>query len=89
MSDPEANKATALRLIGVFNGRRLDQLDDVLRRRRGISDFAPDGPEVGPDARRKLDEMFLQAIPAGENLRPVDGVQQSIAPHQFSNTHVW
>jgi hypothetical protein len=92
MSDPEANKATALRLIGVFNGRRLDQLDDVLHpefRGRGISDLAPDGPEVGPDARRKLDEMFLQAIPAGENLRPVDGVQQSIAPHQFSNTHVW
>src|SRR5262249_31175545 len=31
---------------------------------------------------------YSEAI-TGENLRPVDGVQQSIAPHQFSNTHVW
>ena len=30
MFDLEANKAIALRLIEVFNGRRLDLLEDVL-----------------------------------------------------------
>ena len=67
MVDLEANKAIALRLVEeVFNGRRLDLLEDVLHpefRGRGISAFPPDGPEVGPGARRKLYEMFYQAIP--------------------------
>jgi len=66
MFDLEANKAVALRLIDIFNRRRLDLLEDVLHpefRGRGISAFPPDGPEVGPVARRKLYEMFLQAIP--------------------------
>jgi len=66
MFDLETNKAIALRLVEVFNGRRLDLLEDVLHpefRGRGISAFPPDGPEVGPGARRKLYEMFYQAIP--------------------------
>ncbi len=57
MFDLEANKAIALRLVEVFNGRRLDLLEDVLHpefRGRGISAFPPQSPEVGPGARRKL-----------------------------------
>ena len=57
MFDLEANKAIALRLIEVFNSRRLDLLEDVLHpefRGRGISAFQPGGPQVGPGARRKL-----------------------------------
>jgi hypothetical protein len=53
--DLETNKAIALRLVEVFNGRRRDLLDDVLHpelRGRGISAFLPEGPEVGPGARR-------------------------------------
>ena len=64
--DLEANKAIVLRLVEVFNGRRLDLLEDVLHpefRERGLSAFPPAGPEVGPGARRKLYEMFYQAIP--------------------------
>src|ERR1700747_224113 len=55
--DLEANKAIALRLVEVFNGRQLDLLEDVLHpefHERGLSAFPPAGPEVGPDARRKL-----------------------------------
>ncbi len=66
MFDLEANKAVALRLVEVFNVRRLDLLEDVLHpqfRGRGISAFAPDGPEVGPGARRKLYEMLLRNSP--------------------------
>src|SRR5712691_8612196 len=57
MFDLETNKAIVLRLVEVFNGRRLDLLEDVLHpefRGRGLSAFPPDGPEVGPGARRKL-----------------------------------
>ncbi len=53
MFDPEENKAIALRLAEVFNGRRLDLLEDVLHpkfRGRGLSAFPPEGPEVGPGA---------------------------------------
>jgi len=66
MFDLEANKAIALRLVEVFNGHRLDLLEDVLHpefRERGLSAFPPADPEVGPGARRKLYEMFYQAIP--------------------------
>jgi predicted ester cyclase len=66
MFDLEANKAIALRLVEVFNDRRLDLLEDALHpefRERGLSDFPPEGPEVGPGARRKLYESFYQAIP--------------------------
>jgi len=62
----EANKAIALRLIEVFNSRQLDLLEDVLHpefRGREISAFPPEGPGVGPGARRKLYETFYQAIP--------------------------
>ena len=65
-SDPEENKAIALRLAEVFNGRRLHLLEDVLHpefRERGLSAFPPAGSEAGPGARRKLYEMFYQAIP--------------------------
>ena len=44
MSDLETNKAIALRLVEVFNGRQLDRLEDVLHpkfRGRGISAVVP------------------------------------------------
>jgi predicted ester cyclase len=66
MFDLEANEAIALRLVEVFNGRRLDLLEDVLHpefHERGLSAFPPVGPEVGPGARRKLYETFYQSIP--------------------------
>jgi hypothetical protein len=69
MTDLETNKATALRLVEVFNGRRLDLLEDVLHpecRGRGISAFPPVDPEVGPGGQRKLYEMFYQASPTRE-----------------------
>jgi hypothetical protein len=77
MFDLETNKAIALRLIEVFNGRRLDLLKDVLHpefRGRGISAFATDGPEVGPGARRKLYDMFYQAIPDALDIMIVEMV---------------
>jgi predicted ester cyclase len=92
MVDLETDKAIALRLIEVFNGRRLDLLEDVLHpefRGRGISAFAPDGPEVGPGARRKLYEMFLQAIPdaRGEVLNVVAEGDKVVLLDRFGGTH--
>jgi predicted ester cyclase len=86
------NKAVALRLIEVFNGRRLDLLEDVLHpefRGRGISALAPDAPEVGPGARRKLYEMFLQAIPdaRGEVLDVVAEDDKVVLVDRFGGTH--
>jgi predicted ester cyclase len=66
MLDLKANKAIALRLVEIFDGRRLDLLEDVLHpefRERGLSAFPPAGSKAGPGARRKLYETFLQAIP--------------------------
>src|SRR4029077_17089329 len=92
MFDLETNKAVALRLIEVFNGRRLDLLEDVLHsevRGRGISALAPDAPEVGPGARRKLYEMFLQAIPdaRGEVLDLVAEGDKVVLVDRFGGTH--
>jgi len=92
MFDLEANKAIALRLVEVFNGRRLDLLEDVLHpqfRGRGISAFAPDKPEVGPGARRKLYEMFLQAIPdaRGAVLDVVAEGDKVVIVDRFGGTH--
>jgi predicted ester cyclase len=92
MFDLETNKAIALRLIEVFNGRRLDRLEDVLHpefRGRGISAFATDGPEVGPGARRKLYEMFIQAIPdaRGEVLDLVAEGDKVVLVDRFGGTH--
>jgi predicted ester cyclase len=92
MFDLETNKAIALRLIEVFNGRRLDLLEDVLHpefRGRGISAFATDGPEVGPGARRKLYEMFYQAIPdaRGEVLDLVAEGDKVVLVDRFGGTH--
>jgi predicted ester cyclase len=91
-SDLEENKAIALRLIEVFNGRRLELLEDVLHpefRGRGISAVAPDKPEVGPGARRKLYEMFLQAIPdaRGEVLDVVAEGDKVVLIDRFGGTH--
>jgi predicted ester cyclase len=90
--DLETNKAVALRLIEVFNSRRLDLLEDVLHpefRGRGITAFAPDEPEVGPGARRKLYEMFLQAIPdaRGEVLEVVAEGDKVVLVDRFGGTH--
>ena len=93
MSDLAANKAIVLRLIeDVFNGRRLDLLEDVLHpefRGRGISASVPGGPEVGPGARRKLYEMFLQAIPdaRGEVLEVVAEDDKVVLVDRFGGTH--
>src|SRR5215472_11576539 len=92
MSDLEANKAIVLRLIEVFNDRRLDLLEDVLHpefRGRGISAFATEGPEIGPGARRKLYEMFYQAIPdaRGEVLDVVAEGDKVVIVDRFGGTH--
>ena len=90
--DLEANKAIALRLAEVFNGRRLDLLEDVLHpefRGRGISAFPPEGPEVGPGARRKLYEKFYQAIPDArvEVLGVVAEGDKVVLVDRFGGTH--
>jgi SnoaL-like polyketide cyclase len=92
MFDLETNKAIALRLAEVFNGRRLDLLEDVLHsefRGRGISAFPPGGPEVGPSARRKLYEMFYQAIPdaRAEVLNVVAEGDKVVVVDRFGGTH--
>jgi predicted ester cyclase len=92
MFDLEMNKAIALRLVEAFNGRRLDLLEDVLHpefRGRGISAFAPDEPEVGPGARRKLYEMFCKAIPdaRGEVLDVVAEGDKVVLVDRFGGTH--
>jgi predicted ester cyclase len=92
MSDLETNKAIAQRLIEVFNSRQLDLLEDVLHpefRGRRISAFAPDEPEVGPGARRKLYEMFYQAIPdaRGEVLDVVAEGDKVVLADRFGGTH--
>jgi predicted ester cyclase len=92
MSDLETNKAIALRLIEVFNGRQLDLLEDVLHldfRGRGISAFSPGEPEVGPGARRKIYEMFYQAIPdaRGEVLDVVAEGDKVVLVDRFGGTH--
>jgi predicted ester cyclase len=92
MFDLETNKAIALRLIEVFNSRRLDLLEDVLHpefRGRGISAFAPDEPEVGPGARRKLYEMFYEAIPdaRGEVVEVVAEGDKVVLVDRFGGTH--
>jgi len=92
MSDLETNKAIALRLIEVFNSRRLDLLEDVLHpefRGRGMSALAPDEPEVGPGARRKLYEMFYEAIPdaRGEVLDVVAEDDKVVLVDRFGGTH--
>src|ERR1700747_3716927 len=92
MSNLEANKAIVLRLVEVFNGRQLDLLEDVLHpefRARGLKAFPPDGPEVGPDARRKLYEMFYQAIPdaQAEVLDVVAEGDKVVLFDRFGGTH--
>jgi predicted ester cyclase len=92
MFDLEANKAIALRLVEVFNGRRLDLLEDVLHpdfRERGLSAFPPADPEVGPGARRKLYEMFYQAIPdaRAEVLDVVAEGDKVVLVDRFGGTH--
>jgi predicted ester cyclase len=92
MFDLEANKAIALRLVEVFNGRRLDLLEDVLHpefRERGLSAFPPAGPEVGPGARRNLYEMFYRAIPdaRAEVLQVVAEGDKVVLLDRFGGTH--
>jgi len=92
MFDIETNKAIALRLVEVFNGRRLDLLEDVLHpefRGRGLSSFPPESPEVGPGARRKLYEMFYQAIPdaRAEVLDVVAEGDKVVLVDRFGGTH--
>ena len=92
MFDLEANKAIALRLAEVFNGRRLDLLEDVLHpefRERGLSAFPPAGDEVGPGGRRKLYEMFYRAIPdaRAEVLQVVAEGDKVVLLDRFGGTH--
>jgi predicted ester cyclase len=92
MIDLEANKAVALRLAEVFNGRRLDLLEDVLHpafRERALSAFPPEGPDVGPGARRKLYESFYQAIPdaRAEVIDVVAEGDKVVVLDRFGGTH--
>jgi len=92
MFNLETNKAIALRLVEVFNGRRLDLLEDVLHpefRGRGISAFPPEDPEVGPGSRRKLYEMFYEAIPdaQAEVLDVVAEGDKVVIVDRFGGTH--
>jgi predicted ester cyclase len=92
MLDLKANKAIALRLVELFNGRRLDLLEDVLHpefRGRGISAFPPVDSEVGPGAQRKLYEMFYQAIPdvRAEVLDVVAEGDKVVLVDRFGGTH--
>jgi predicted ester cyclase len=92
MFDLEVNRAIALRLVEVFNGRQLDLLEDVLHpefRERRLSAFPPVDPEVGPSARRKLYEMFYQAIPdaRAEVLDVVAEGDKVVLVDRFGGTH--
>jgi len=89
MFDLETNKDAARRLIEVFNCRRLDLLEDVQFRGRGMSAFAPDESEVGPGARRKLYEMFYEAIPdaRGQVLDVVAEGDKVVLVDRFGGTH--
>jgi predicted ester cyclase len=92
MLDLEANKAIALRLVDVFNGHQLDLLEDVLHpefRERGLSAFPPADPEVGPGARRKLYEMFYQAIPdaRAEVVEVIAEGDKVVLLDRFGGTH--
>ena len=55
----------------------------------GISAFATDGPEVGPGARRKLYQMFLQAIPdaRGQVVDVVAEGDKVVLVDRFGGTH--
>jgi ketosteroid isomerase-like protein len=91
-SDPEQNKAIAFRLVEVFNSRRLDLLESVLHpefRGRGISAFPPEGPGVGPGARRRLYETFYQAIPdaRADVLTVVAEGDKVVVLDRFGGTH--
>jgi predicted ester cyclase len=88
----KGTKAIALRLVELFNDRRLDLLESVLHpefRGRGISAFPPEGPEVGPGARRKLYETFYQAIPdaRAEVLEVVAEGDKVVLVDRFGGTH--
>jgi ketosteroid isomerase-like protein len=92
MFDVETNRAIVLRLVEVFNGRRLDLLEDVRHPEfcgRGISAFPPEGPGVGPGARRKLYESFYQAIPdaRAEVLDLVAEADEVVLVDRFGGTH--
>jgi predicted ester cyclase len=92
MFDLETNKAIALRLVEVFNGRRLDLLEEVLHPEFhgcGISAFPPDDRNVGPGARRKLYETFYQAIPdaRAEVLDVVAEGDKVVLIDRFGGTH--
>ena len=58
-------------------------------RERGISAFPPVDPEVGPGARRKLYEMFYQAIPdaRAEVLDVVAEGDKVVLVDRFGGTH--
>ena len=89
---PGADRAIAQRLVEIFNTRQLDLLEDLLHpafRGRGISAFPPEGPEVGPGARRKLYEMFYQAIPdaRAEVLDIVAEGDKVVLVDRFGGTH--
>jgi predicted ester cyclase len=92
MSDLEGNKAVVRRLFEVFNGRRLDLLEEVIHPEfhgRGISAFPPESPDVGPDGRRKLYESFYQAIPdaRAEMFDLVAEGDKVVTVDRFGGTH--
>ena len=91
-ADLEANKALILRLVEAFNDHRLDLVEEVLHpeiRGRGISAFPPVPLEVGTSARRRLYEMFYQALPDArvEVLDVVAEGDKVVLADRFGGTH--
>ena len=91
-ADLEANKALVLRLAEAFNDHRLDLVEEVLHpefRGRGISAFPPVDPEIGTGARRRLYEMFYQALPDArdEVLDVVAEGDKVVLLDRFGGTH--
>ena len=92
MFDLEANKAIALRGSRFSTAADFDLLDDALHpefRGRGLSAFPPVGHEVGPGARRKLYEMFYQAMPdaRAEALDVIAEGDKVVIVDRFGGTH--
>jgi predicted ester cyclase len=67
----------------------MDAAGIICRTGRGISAVVPGGPEVGPGARRKLYQMFLQAIPdaRGQVVDVVAEGDKVVLVDRFGGTH--
>jgi hypothetical protein len=88
MFDLEANKSIALRLVKVFNGRRLDLLEHVLHpefRGRGILSLPAGRPRRSAKALR--DVLSSDPRRAGRGARRCRGRRQVVLVDRFGGTH--